>query len=644
MTASNTQALFGYSLAANRTFTQQIHDNGSLYPSEISGQSWGGSWTGMTAVVTTGADRTTQHYVLGCGDGKTVFLQGITSYGALGAETWRGSLDGAFGVCCSYRAGGKTYVLLHNSSTKKYAVHPVSGTGKLEAVTASGSWSLGYQTLFTVTVAGSLYLVGHSSSENRFFIEPIDGNGKPTGSDTTNQKWGSYYATLIPVTVGDAVYIFGQNKSKRWFTQKIETGGKLASKESATGSFANYYGTATSYSAGNATYLMAQSDSDKNKWFTQQINSNGTLATNESANAHFAYYYSFLTVFENPAPLPNDCWMTELYESILKTKTLKEIIMPGSHDAGMSSARECSTFGKAGNTQTQRLPMIGQLIAGARYFDLRPIARTKKGVVTYQTGHFTDSLKYQGCFGETLDEICDAIKQFASVASREHELIILKFSHYMSDNDGTFSSGWSDSQKTAFGAYLTKSLGDVVIRYSGSPRLGTLPYSQLMGLSAAAKPKVLIVMDDINSTVRNPTAGIFRYADFPYDKADPAFISPYVDLCVYDEYSDTDSAPVMIAGQKKKLLNKPNHGGDMYLLSWTLTLQYGITDAPTTMTNDVLDLAYKADELLSPTLEQWMEDGEITVATLPNIIYVDSVSEQQTNLTRLLLKQVYKKS
>ncbi len=638
MTALSAHALFGYSLAANRTFTQQIRDNGSLYPSEISGQKWGRDWTGMTAVTVVDAQKTTRDYVLGCGDGKTVFLHNITSYGALGAETWRGSLDGAFSVCCSYRTGSKTYVLLHNPNTKKYDVCPVSDTGKLETATASGSWSLGYQTLFTVTVTDVLYLVGHSSSENRFFIEPIDANGKPTGSDTTNQKWGSYYATLIPITVGDAVYIFGQNRSKRWFTQKIEAGGKLASKESATGSFANYYGTATSYSAGGATYLMGQSDSEKNKWFTQQIYSNGTLASKESANAHFANYYSFLTVFESPDHLPSDCWMTELYESILKTKTLKEIIMPGSHDAGMSTARECSIFGTAGNTQTQRLPMIEQLISGSRYFDLRPIARTKKGVITYQTGHFNDSS--EGCFGETLDEICNAIKQFASVSGREHELIILKFSHYMSDNDGTFSSNWSDSQKTAFGAYMTKSLGDVVIRSSGSPRLGTLPYSQLMGLSAANKPKVLIVMDSINSTVRKTTAGIFRYADYPYDKVDPTFISPYVDLCVYDQYSKTDDAAVMIAGQKEKLLHKPNHGGDMYLLSWTLTQQEDLKY----LSHNVLDLADEANNLLSPRLEQWMEDGEITVATLPNIIYVDSLSDEQANLTHLLLNQVYKKS
>ncbi len=646
MSNANAQALFGYSQSSNRAFTQRITENGNLYPREVSGQDWGGKWPGMAAVFVKDYCGNTKNFILGCGDGNTVFIQSTTDFGAMGAETSRTTVNGGFSVCCSYIIGSTSYVLLHNPSSKKYAIHTVNSDGVLGSEVSSSSWSLGYEILFSVTVGSSTYLVGHSSSENRFFIEGINSDGKLSGKDSTNQKWGSYYPTLIPISVDGSVYIFGQNKKNRWFTQKIDSDGKLASKEADSGNFGNYYATATSFSNVGKTYLMAQTDSEKKKWFTQEIYSDGTLAKNESATEHFSNFYSFLSVFNVQAPKSNDRWMTEIYETTLKTKTLKQIIMPGSHDAGMSSAHECTLLGKPGNTQTQRLAMLGQLMAGSRYFDLRPIARYRNvdatGDVTYQTGHFADSLNFQGCFGERMDEICAAIKEFARTPGRQHELIILKFSHYISDSNGSFTNSWSNAQKAAFANYLTNSLGDLIIRYNGSERVGTLSYGTLMGLGAPTKPKVLIVMDDISEPVRNPAGGIFRYSDYPYDSADPSLMPSYIDLFVYDEYSNTDSVSKLTREQKDQLLNKKNHGGDMFLLSWTLTLQYNLSGALTTMTNDILDLAYKANGPLTPTLEQWVHDGLITAETLPNIIYVDSLSDEQANLAQLMLAQMNK--
>jgi hypothetical protein len=71
-------------------------------------------------------------------------------------------------------------------------------------------------------------------------------------------------------------------------------------------------------------------------------------------------------------------WMDELFDE-LKNKTLAQITMPGSHDAAMSRAANCTTFADATNTQTQSKNIQDQLNAGVRYFDLRPIFVKKNG-------------------------------------------------------------------------------------------------------------------------------------------------------------------------------------------------------------------------------------------------------------------------
>ncbi|KAL3486958.1 pectate lyase superfamily protein-domain-containing protein [Aspergillus germanicus] len=69
-------------------------------------------------------------------------------------------------------------------------------------------------------------------------------------------------------------------------------------------------------------------------------------------------------------------WMHKLYD-VIKDRQLRHVVVPGSHDAAMSSITVDSGWnglGTASNTETQSLDHYNQLVVGVRYFDMRIVS------------------------------------------------------------------------------------------------------------------------------------------------------------------------------------------------------------------------------------------------------------------------------
>lgn len=634
MTSLKSTALVGYSKKNNWAFTQQIQDDGKINTKDICSDNWKGEWQGMTIFSVKGDNGKNNNYIFGCSSSDNeIFIQAFTNYGALSYETYRESTGNSYDVCCSYSIGGQTYIFMHDTSGRHYAIRSVTSKGELvEGFVDNGTWAHGYQSVFAVWAGGNLYLGGHSKSKNKFFLQKILESGKLSDKESYSKEWKNNYETLIAIEVGSKAFVFGQQKkNNNWFTQEITSDGSLASNEADNGSWGNYYATASSFSVNGVTYFIAQSEDDRKKWFTQTIGSDGKFSQSESGSGNFRYFYSFFGTFEYETQLPTENWMTDLYETTLKHRTLKEIIMPGSHDAAMSYLTRSTAFGTKDNTQTQGLDILGQLSAGARYFDLRPITQYQdKGLVSYQFGHFSDVavVGYEGAMGQYFDLAMAQINDFAKNESRRHELIILKFSHYLSCCWPGFATDWEHLRMEQFINYLKSKIGDVMIRQPGSGRIGDMTYEQLMGLGASQWAKVLVVLDDLPSDLRDPAGGIFRYADYP-------FSGPQADLTVYDDYTNTLHVDEMIKDQHDKLIDPGNHRGDMFLLSWTLTQKVPPVDP------SIEDLARTANSKLAPSLQSWVNKREINKDILPNVIYVDYLDALETAVSRSLLHQVY---
>ena len=112
--------------------------------------------------------------------------------------------------------------------------------------------------------------------------------------------------------------------------------------------------------------------------------------------------------------------------STIGKKSLRDIAIPASHNAGMSQLTRYYG-GVAHNTQTQSVHVYQQLVYGARWFDIRPVLRKGK----WYTNHLSavSGLGYQGAFGRTISNIIRDINRFT--AENPGELIILDISHEM---------------------------------------------------------------------------------------------------------------------------------------------------------------------------------------------------------------------
>ncbi|MBX9635186.1 MAG: hypothetical protein K2X44_09415 [Magnetospirillum sp.] len=279
-------------------------------------------------------------------------------------------------------------------------------------------------------------------------------------------------------------------------------------------------------------------------------------------------------------------WMTDRL-SALGSKTLKNLVLPASHDSGMYQGG-LQTVGKA-----QDLSIYEQLDYGIRYFDLRPkwngsAFNICHGIVT----------------GPALTDILNQVVQFMQAGSKE--LVVLKFSHFEN-----FGGGSAVYKKLT--AQITGALGRWLVtkQQLADKRLAEATLSQLVQNGG----RVVVVCDG-DMPVDYPADGIWVYRDWDAEK--PA----QGDLRVYDVYSNTISYDTMKSNQFAKFnaytgICKNKQDGkevpcDMFLLSWTLT-------PPT----DVWNFSTQANRNLADALRELRvpnAHGQIV-----NVLYVDYV-------------------
>jgi len=133
--------------------------------------------------------------------------------------------------------------------------------------------------------------------------------------------------------------------------------------------------------------------------------------------------------------------------------SLRKLSVPGSHDAGMSRRTGGTGLTNDCNTLTQTTGIGGQLAAGARYFDIRPVITGG----LFSTGHYTGMFviripfcglrswssggadvlgSFQGANGQWISEIISDVNAFTA---NNKELIVINLSHTLNTDVGTSS-------------------------------------------------------------------------------------------------------------------------------------------------------------------------------------------------------------
>lgn len=342
------------------------------------------------------------------------------------------------------------------------------------------------------------------------------------------------------------------------------------------------------------------------------VANDGTMAVQVNQNGTSLYCAASMVI-------DRTSWMADSL-SLIGDKSLMEIAMPASHDAGMGITQNCR-LGDGCNTQTQNHTILGQLEVGSRYFDIRPV--TYNG--TMYTGHYTvnDTLGTLGCNGQSIADVLNNVKSYLE---NGRDIVILKFSHYFNRNSG---GGFSDEQMKILLDQVTQALQPLL--YSGSVPSGGLQSVKVNDYICSGG-KVLAVFDGLSDSLKSQYSGVYSYADKGHSG----------DLVVYDKYTNSNDLDIMISNQLgKQLANSANHGNNLFLLSWTLTQSTAQAIACATgAASSILDLAQQADVALWPNLVSAYQRGMISSSLMPNLIYADNIQGTQTDFAIWLNRQI----
>lgn len=289
-------------------------------------------------------------------------------------------------------------------------------------------------------------------------------------------------------------------------------------------------------------------------------------------------------------------WMQQSMP-LLGNRTLRHITMPGSHDAGMGTFTGGTIGAHLANTQTQYLDFYGQLMAGSRYFDLRPVISNGKWV----SGHYAEVGEiWLGGNGQPIAEIIQQINKFTA---QYKELIIINLSHcYDTDNN------WADLTQAQWNA-LFETLKGINHRHIvpnpaftdfTQKRLGDFITDRASVFIVAQLPTDIYIGNYLNQ-------GFYEPHHFP----------------LYDSYSNTNKALTMRTDQLAKLHQHRNITASpalrkdlFHIFSWTLTQQPG----------DVLNYDRAIMNLATSVFDDLiLAFNEFTPETFPNVLYVDAV-------------------
>jgi len=291
-------------------------------------------------------------------------------------------------------------------------------------------------------------------------------------------------------------------------------------------------------------------------------------------------------------------WMQQSLGSI-GNRTLKMICMPGSHDAGISNFKPGTVGAHFANSQTQYLNFYDQLIAGSRYFDLRPVISAGQWVA----GHYSEveGIGWLGGNGQSISEI---VKQVNDFTAKYKELVIINLSHTLdTDNDykDLTQAQWNnlfDTLKGLNNRFTTTN--------PGNTDFSNNVLTDFIGSSASVF--VLAQLPGGISLGSYATQGFYNQDNFPF----------------YDSYSNTNSASSMQSDQLAKLKSERKLVPDasqrkdkFHVLSWTLTQQ---VEDVINFDKAIMNLAVSVyDNLFVEAFNAF------TPETFPNVLYIDAV-------------------
>jgi hypothetical protein len=325
-------------------------------------------------------------------------------------------------------------------------------------------------------------------------------------------------------------------------------------------------------------------------------------------------YLSYFTNY-NPAK-----WQEQTLFPAKENYTLKDIVLPGSHDAGMSvltstgginasSINECNVL-----TQTQDI--AAQLKAGLRMFDVR-IGVYKDELYTKHASSDCMEEAMGGGYGERFKEVLKGLRSF--LQENNKEFVLLTFSHFCE----------KEYPVKDVAQYIYDNLGKDLVCRTANRSIGSIPIKELAG-------KAIITFEH------------YSFPDMHVDSSAMQAAPSNAFLNIRREYAATNNLDLLL---KKELAffdelgRQAPRANELVRLDWQLTQS---SDEAAMVCNDfqnektnplvngamlltnvlrkhlsIRDLALKGNKVLPARLNEWIAAGNINRSNKPNILYVD---------------------
>ncbi|RCH54703.1 hypothetical protein DJ568_09425 [Mucilaginibacter hurinus] len=322
-------------------------------------------------------------------------------------------------------------------------------------------------------------------------------------------------------------------------------------------------------------------------------------------------YISYFTDY-NPAN-----WMETELMTTKADKTLKDIVIPGSHDAGLSvlngvGGMQSGPINEC-NTLTQKLSVGQQLNAGLRMFDIR-VGTHKNAFYTKHCSSDCMEDSFGGAYGEKLADILTATKAF--LEKNKKEIVIMTLSHFCERE--TPMKKLSDTIFTVLGNHLY---------YEPSKDVSQIKLSELAG-------KAIVTFEG------------YALPDKLIDSSSMAKKSKAF-LNIRREYAATNKMANLLLKQNTFFsgLAKDINQNDLVRLDWQLTQSPDeaamicndfeskkpglLINSAMLLTNmvkkykSIIDHSIMGNKFISKSVNDWINAGVITKTNKPNILYVD---------------------
>lgn len=255
-------------------------------------------------------------------------------------------------------------------------------------------------------------------------------------------------------------------------------------------------------------------------------------------------------------------WMRSIYP-VIKNRQLRHVVMPGSHDAGMSTINRSpyDGFGSMADTQTQGLSIYDQLRVGSRYFDMRIVSVQTNGDQGFWTAHFIKERTNSpfGALGQSLESVVDETNKFMD--ENPGEVVIWGVRYLTVIGKETNDHGWDEQTAKNFFSSLEWLKYRCADPKTDEPNraFDKYPVKTFMDQNDG-KGCVLILLDsDPTETIKDkPESGIYSGRRLKRD----------------DYWAEQQKPQDTAAAQVRHMLEKPRRLGtedNFYIMQWQCT-------------------------------------------------------------------------